>query len=66
MKILYLNFNILDTRCDSRNNAKEQCSSISIAIPSKTEWLDGWLKRSGNNMKDIIGISIAYWRVQLR
>ena len=33
------------------------------ALSSKTEWLD---KKSENNMKDIIGIFIAYWRVYLR
>ena len=29
-----------------------------IVIPSKTEWLDGCVKRSENNIKDIIGISM--------
>ena len=27
---------------------------------------NGWLKKSENNMKDIRGISIAYWSVNLR
>ena len=45
------------------DNTKEQCSCISIVVPSKTECL---LKRSENNMNDIIGLSIAYWRVHLR
>ena len=27
---------------------------------------NGWLKRSENNMKDIIGISIAYWHIHIR
>ena len=40
MKFLYLNLNIFDTRCDGRDNTKNQCSCISIAVSSKTEWLD--------------------------
>ena len=39
MKVLYLNLNFIDIRCDGRDNTKEQCSCISIVIPSKTEWL---------------------------
>ena len=27
---------------------------------------NGWLKRNENNMRDIIGISVAYWRVHLK
>ena len=27
---------------------------------------NGWVKRSENNMKDIIGISVDYWHVHLR
>ena len=27
---------------------------------------NGWIKRRENNMKDIIGISIAYWRVYIK
>ena len=26
---------------------------------------NGWVKRRENNMKDIIGISIIFWRVHL-
>ena len=40
---------------------KEQCSCISIVVPSKTEWL----VKSENKMNGIVGISIAYWRVHL-
>ena len=54
---LRVSFNVLDIRCDGRNNTKEQCSSISTVIPLKK---NVWVKRSENNMKDIIGISIAY------
>ena len=39
MKILYLNLNTFDTRCDSRDNTKKYCSFISIVIPLKTEYL---------------------------
>ena len=45
------------------DNRKEQCSFISIVIPLQQ---NGWLKRSENNMKDIVGTPIAYWRVQVR
>ena len=59
MKILYPNLNKLDIRCDGRDNIKEQRSCIFIVVPSKKE---RWVKRSKNNMKDIVGISIiAYW-----
>ena len=27
---------------------------------------NGWVKKSENSMKKIIGISVAYWRVHLR
>ena len=63
MRILYRNLNILDIRCNARNNTKEQCSCISIVVPTKTEWLG---KKRENSMMAIIGISIAYWRVKLR
>ena len=53
MKILYPNLNILNLRCDSRFNV----------VDLKTEWFE---KKRENNMKDIIRISIAYWRVHLR
>ena len=39
MKILYLNLNILDVKCDGRDNTEDQCSCISFVVPSKTEWL---------------------------
>ena len=45
------------------DNRKEQSSIISIVIPLQQ---NGWVKRSENNMKDIVGTPIAYWRVQLR
>ena len=45
------------------DNRKGQCSFISIVIPLQR---NGWVKRSENNMKDIVGTPIAYWRVQLR
>ena len=39
MKILYPNLNILDLMCDGRDNTEEQCSCVSIVVPSKSEWL---------------------------
>ena len=59
MKIFFPNLNILNIKCDSTDNRKEQRSCV--VVPSK-----GWVKRSDNYMKDIIGISIAYWRLHLR
>ena len=40
MKILYPNLNILNLRCDSRDNMKEQCSCISIVVDLKTGWFE--------------------------
>ena len=37
--MLYPKINILAIRCDGRDNTKEQCSCISIAVPCKTERL---------------------------
>ena len=54
---LRVSLNVLDIRCDGRNNTKEHCGSISTVIPLKR---NVWVKRSENNMKDIIGISTAY------
>ena len=54
---------MLHIKRDDRDNTKEQCHCISILIPLRTEWLS---KKSENKMKDIIGISIIYWRVHLR
>ena len=56
MKLLHPNLNILDIRWDGRDNTKEQCRCISFVVSSKTERLG---KKSENNIKDIIGISIA-------
>ena len=33
-----MNLNILDIMCDGSDNIKEQCSCISIVVPSKKEW----------------------------
>ena len=54
--------NIIDIRCDGKDNTKEQCSCISIVVFSKK---NGWIKWRENSMKDIIEISNAYWRVHL-
>ena len=56
MKIIYPKLNIVNTRCNGRVNIKEQSSCICTAAPSKE---NGWVKRRGNNLKDIIGISNA-------
>ena len=40
MKILFLNLNIIDIRCDSRDSIKEQCRCIPIEVPSRAEWMD--------------------------
>ena len=56
MKILYPKLNIVNTRCDGRDNTKEQSSCISKAAPSKN---NGWATCRGSNLKDIIGISNA-------
>ena len=53
MKILYPNLNILDIRCDGRDNTKEQCRCISIVVSSKPEWLG---KKDRKQHNDIIGI----------
>ena len=48
-----------DIRCDSRDQGR-------AFILRSLQKQNGLVKRSKNNMKDIIGISIAYWRVHLR
>ena len=52
MKILYPNLNILDVRCDGRGNTKEQCSCISIVVPSKTERLGKKKRKPEEYYKD--------------
>ena len=63
MKVPFPNLNILGTRYDSRKNAKEQFSCISIVIPSKTESLG---KKKQKQYEDTIGISLDYWCANLR
>ena len=60
MTVLYRNLNIVNIRSYGRDNTKEQYSCISIVVPLKTEWLDKKENKNENNMKDIIGIFIAY------
>ena len=57
MKSLYPDLNILNIRCNGKDNTKEQCGCISIVVPSEK---NGWVKRRENNAKDIIGISNVY------
>ena len=57
MKILHTKANILNIRCDSKDNAKDQCGCIPITVSSKR---NGWVMRHKNNVKDILGISNAY------
>ena len=45
------------------DSTKEQRNYISLVVPSNTEWLR---KKKCKQMKDIIEISIAYWRDHLR
>ena len=62
MKILYLNLNILDIRWDGRGNKKSSVAAFPLWFLQKQ---DGWVQRSENKIKDIIGFSIVYWRVHL-
>ena len=43
-----------------------QKSNVDSFSLSSLQKQNGWVKRSENNINDIIGISIAYWRVYLR
>ena len=43
-----------------------QKSSVAVFPLQSFQKQNGWVKRSENNMKDIKGISIAYWSVHLR
>ena len=63
MKILYPTFKIRNIRCDGKDKTKEQCVCISIVVPSKKNGLVKWHEK---NVKDIVEISNAYWRVHLR
>ena len=51
MKIPYTNLNVLNIRCDERDNTKEQLSCFSIAVPSKTEWTE-WLGKKKRNQHE--------------
>ena len=42
-----------------------QKSSLTAFLLQSHLKQNGWVKGSENNLKDIIGISIAYWRVHL-
>ena len=63
MRILCRNLKMLKIWCYGSDNTKEQCSCIYAVVPSKMEWLN---KISKYNMKDIIGIFIAYWHIHLK
>ena len=43
-----------------------QMSSVAVLPSWFLQKQNGWVKRSENNMKDVIGISIVYWLVHLR
>ena len=62
MQVPFWNLNILGMRSNSRNNAKGSAAAFPL---SSLQNQTGWVKRSENNMNDIIGISIAYWHVHL-
>ena len=55
MKILCPNLDMIDISCDGWDNTEEQCTSHPLWSLQKQ---NSWVKRSENNMKDIIGISI--------
>ena len=42
---------------------QSSATAFPFLIPLRREWLS---KKRENKMKDIIGISITYWRVHLR
>ena len=50
MKNQYVNLNILNERCNGRDNIKEHCSFVSIVVSSEK---NDWLMRRENNLKDI-------------
>ena len=62
MQVPFWILNILGVRSNSRNNAKGSAAAFPL-LPLQNQ--TGLVKRSENNMKDIIGISIAYWHVHL-
>ena len=43
-----------------------QKSSVAAFLLRSLQKQNGWLKRIENNMKDIIGIAVVYWRLHLR
>ena len=43
-----------------------QKNSVAAFLMWSLQEKNGWLKRTESNMKDITGISIAYWRIPLR
>ena len=47
-----------------RRQGKQKSSIAEFPLRSLQKQ-NAWLKRSTNNMNDIIGISIAYWCVHL-
>ena len=60
MIIVYPNLNILNIRCDGKNNTIDKCSCIYFVVSSQK---DGWVKWLENNVRDIIGISNVYSHV---
>ena len=48
MKILYPNPEILNTRCDGRDNTREQCS----CVPFRKRWLGKARQKQGERCRD--------------
>ena len=47
---------------DGRVNTKNSAAAFPLRSLQKQ---NGWVQRNVNNLKNIMGISIAYWGVQL-
>ena len=62
MKLFHPIFNILDIRCDGRDNAKNSVGAFPLWSLQKQ---NGRVQRNENNMKDIMAISITYWHIHL-
>ena len=49
---------MLDIWRNGRDNTKDSAAAFSLRSLQKQ---NGWVQRSKNNVKNIMGISIAYW-----
>ena len=53
---------MLDVKRDDRVNTKNSVAAFPLRYLQKQ---NGWVQRNENNLKNIMGISISYWGVQL-